>query len=205
MLSHFTQALIAFGPLGVLLLAFIDSMGVPVAAGVDALLIFLAVQSPRTAWISAAVAIAGSAAGNLALFHAARRGGRRFLEKSSKPGRAQRFRMWFRRYGLVTIFVPALVPFPMPLKLFVISAGVLGTRGSTFLGIILLARAVRYGAEVWLGLTLGHASAGFLKSHAWHFAAGGVLLFLALYLLVYFSDSTRRALHSDTGFPPDPS
>jgi membrane protein YqaA with SNARE-associated domain len=192
MFKHFTQALIALGPAGMLALAFLDSTGLPVSAGMDALMIFLAVQAPRTAWISAAAAVVGSTAGNLVLFTAARKGGKRFLEHAAKPGRAQRFRDWFERYGLVTVFVPAFVPFPLPLKLFVISAGVMGTRRSTFLAVVVLARVLRYGSEIWLGVALGRSSEGFLKSHVWHFAAGGLLLFLALYLLVWFNDSARR-------------
>ena len=191
-----TQALIALGPLGVLGLAFLDSTGIPVAAGVDALLIFLAVQSPNSAWLCAVLAIAGSTAGNFVLFTAARKGGQRFLEGSAKSERSKKFRDWFLRYGLVTVFVPALIPIPMPLKLFVVCAGALGTRQTTFLEVVLLARIVRYGGEAWLGVTLGHSSLGFLKAHAWHFALGAVLLFAALYLLVRLNDKARRALNN---------
>ena len=202
MLNHFRQMLVAFGPLGVMALTFLDSTGVPVSAGVDALVIYLAVQSPKTAWLSAVLAIVGSTIGNLVLFTAARKGGRRFLERSAETGRVRKFQGWFVRYGLVTVFVPALVPFPMPLKLFVVSAGVMGTPVLTFLGVILLARTLRYGGDVWLGLVLGSASLKFLETHVWQFALGGVLLFAALYLLVRLNDSTRRALHSPSGLPP---
>jgi membrane protein DedA with SNARE-associated domain len=203
--DHFRQVLVAIGPLGVLALTFLDSTGVPISAGVDALVIYLAVQSPGTAWLSAACAVLGSTIGNLLLFTAARRGGRRFLERSAEKGKVQKFRAWFVRYGVVTVFVPALIPFPMPLKLFVISAGVLGTPLSTFLGVILLARILRYGGDMWLGLALGNASLKFLETHVWHFALGGVLLFAVLYLLVRMNDTTRAALHSHTGLPPDDS
>ena len=202
MFKHFTQALVAFGPLGVLALTFLDSTGVPVSAGVDALIIYLAVQSPKSAWLSALLAIFGSTIGNLVLFTAARKGGQRFLERSAPSGRVQKFRAWFERYGLVTVFVPALIPFPMPLKLFVVSAGVLRSRLSVFLLVILLARVVRYGGDVWLGLTLGKDSLGFLEKHVWQFALGGVVLFAGLFLLVRMNDSTRKALHSPAGIPP---
>ena len=199
MFKHFTEALVAFGPLGVLALTFLDSTGIPVSAGVDALILFLAVQSPRTAWISALLAVAGSLIGNVVLFTAARRGGQRFLERSAPSGRVQKFRAWFERYGLVTVFVPALVPFPMPLKLFVVSAGVLRTRLSSFLGVVLLARILRYGGDMWLGVALGKRSLGFLEHHVWQFALGGVVLLAGLFLLVRMNDSTRRALHAPAG------
>ena len=97
-------------------------------AGVfDALLILLAVERPGVAWICAGMAVIGSTVGSLILFQAAHHGGRRFMENMAPEGRGARFRVWFLRYGLLTVFVPALMPIPMPLKLFVVSAGVLGT------------------------------------------------------------------------------
>ncbi len=127
------------------------------------------------------------------------------MAQSTPSGRIMKFRAWFERYGLVTVFVPALVPFPMPLKLFVVSAGVLRTRMSLFVGVVVLARVLRYGGDVWLGALLGHASLGFIEKHLWHFAVAGVLLFGALYLLVRFNDSSRRALQSHAGVSPGES
>lgn len=173
--------LVAWGPLGILLLSILDSSGVPVAGVFDALLILLAVKSPATGWLCAAMAVAGSTTGNMMLFWTARKSGGR-LAAAPPPGtRAARFRGWFKTYGLVTVFIPALVPIPMPLKLFVVSAGVLGTAPVEFGGVVLIARVLRYFGEVWLGIQLGADSAVFLKTHVWHFTAAAVLLFALLY------------------------
>jgi len=184
LLKHLTDVLIAWGPAGILFLSILDSAGVPVAGVFDALLILIAVERPGVAWLCAGLAVAGSTIGNFVLFWTARRGGQRFMEKAAPEGRAAKFRQWFSRYGLVTVFVPALVPIPMPLKLFVISAGVLGTVPAEFIGVILAARILRYFGEVWLGVTLGKESPAFLKTHAWNFAAGAILLFAILYLFI---------------------
>lgn len=186
MLKHLTDALIAWGPVGILLLSILDSAGIPVAGVFDALLILIAVQRPGVAWLCGGLAVAGSTIGNSMLFWTARRGGRHFMDKAAPEGRASRFREWFVQYGLVTVFVPALVPIPMPLKVFVISAGVLGTAPVQFVGVILVARVFRYFGEVWLGVTLGKESPAFLRTHAWTFAIGAVLLFAVLYLFVQF-------------------
>ncbi|WP_180540230.1 YqaA family protein [Nevskia soli] len=199
MLKHLSQALLALGPLGVLLLAFLDSAGIPIPAGMDLLLIFIAIKTPQVAWFSAVVAIIGSTIGNLALFSAARSGGKRFMEHAASPNRSQKFRNWFLRYGLVTVFIPALMPIPMPLKLFVISAGITGTKRTSFVAVILLARVIRFTALVALGLAVGEQSPTFLKAHAWHFIFGAVLLFIALYVLIRLSDRTRQALRSPEG------
>jgi len=185
------DALVAYGPYGLLVLSFIDSAGIPVAAGMDALLILISVKAPQTAILAASMAVLGSLGGNAILYWAARKGGRRFLAQSQQPGKAQRFRLWFERYGLITIFIPALLPIPMPLKLFVASAGALGTRVRSFLAVVALARILRFGGDAWLGVTVGESSAGFLKAHTWYFLLAAAALFFALYLLVRLSDYWR--------------
>lgn len=194
MLRHLTDALIAWGPAGILLLSILDSSGVPVAGVFDALLVLVAVQRPGAAWLCAGLAVLGSTVGNTILFWTAHRGGRRFMSAANAEGRGGRFREWFRRYGMVTVFIPALVPIPMPLKVFVISAGVTGTSFSEFVGVILLARGIRYFGEAWLGVRLGTESTAFLKAHALDFCLVALLLFAALYGWIRWKD--RRRTHS---------
>jgi membrane protein YqaA with SNARE-associated domain len=188
---HLTEVLIAWGPAGILFLSILDSAGVPVAGVFDALLILIAVERPGVAWLCGGLAVAGSTIGNTLLFWTARRGGGRFMEQAAPAGRAERLRAWFIRYGMVTVFVPALVPIPMPLKLFVISAGVMGTAAAEFVGVILVARILRYFGEIWLGVTLGRESPAFLKTHVWNFAAGAVLVFVFLYLFIHLRERGR--------------
>ena len=102
------------------------------------------------------------------------------MDKAAPEGRAAKFQNWFRRYGIVTVFVPALVPIPLPLKLFVISAGVLGTSLTEFVVVVLVARVLRYFGEAWLGIRLGQESSKFITSHGVDFLAGAVLLALVL-------------------------
>ena len=193
MFRHLTDILIAWGPAGILLLSILDSSGIPVAGVFDALLILIAVERPSVAWLCAGMAVLGSTAGNTMLYWAARKGGSGFMNKAAPEGRAARFRKWFRRYGIITVFIPALIPIPMPLKLFVISAGVTGTALVEFVGVVLLARVLRYFGEAWLGVALGRESTGFLKTHAWHFVEGAVVLFLILYGLILWRDRGANA------------
>jgi membrane protein YqaA with SNARE-associated domain len=127
------------------------------------------------------------------LFWTAHKGSAGFMAKAEPEGRAARFREWFRRYGTVTVFVPALVPIPMPLKVFVISAGVMGTSLAEFTGVVLVARILRYFGEAWLGVRLGLESTAFLKSHIWHFVGGAVALSLLLYVFIRRRDRLRGA------------
>ena len=192
MLLHtIANFLVAIGPWGLLLLAVFDSAGIPLPNGLDAYLIFLSVKDPAGAYRYALISVAGSTLGNVALFLIARHGGRRFMERT-EPGRGERFRTWFNRFGLATVFVPALMPVPMPLKFFVICAGALRTRFVPFLTVILLARFPRYLGEAWLGIRLGQESTAFLKQHVWHFVIAAVALFVLLCLLVLASERWRK-------------
>jgi membrane protein YqaA with SNARE-associated domain len=169
-LNSIKDVLVSYGPFGVLLLAFLDSAGIPVSAGMDALIILVAVQTPDRAWLVALLAVLGSVGGNIVLFSAARkgRGWARKEEKAVAPGEPGRFERWFREYGLITIFVPAVVPvIPLPLKVFVISAGVMRARLGRVLGVIVAARVLRYGGEAYLGIRLGQESMTWLKAQVW--------------------------------------
>jgi membrane protein DedA with SNARE-associated domain len=192
LLRHLTDALVAWGPAGILFLSILDSSGVPVAGVFDAFLILIAVERPSSAWLCAALGVVGSMVGNVILFSASHRGGRRFMNKAAPEGKAARFREWFKRYGMVTVFVPALIPIPLPMKLFVISAGVMGTSMMEFFPVVLIARTLRYFGEAWLGRTLGRESTSYLKSHAWIFGASAVGLFAALYGFILLRDRRRR-------------
>jgi membrane protein YqaA with SNARE-associated domain len=190
LLRTITNFLVAIGPWGLLLLAVLDSSGIPLPNGLDAYLIFLSVRDPAAAYRYALISVAGSTLGNAALFLVARRGGKRCMERT-EPGHGERFRRWFQRFGLATVFVPALMPIPMPLKFFVICAGALRTRFVPFLIVILLARFPRYFGEAWLGIRLGQGSTAFLRQHVWHFVIAAVALFVLLCLLVLASERWR--------------
>ena len=74
------------------------------------------------------------------LFFIARKGGEAYLHRHTLSAAARNLRAWFFEYGLLTVFVPAFVPvIPMPVKIFILSAGALGVSPLTFT-IVLAAR-----------------------------------------------------------------
>jgi len=158
----------------------------------DAVLILLSVKNPAVAWLCAGMAVIGSTIGSTLLFTAARNGSGRFARKGELSPRALRYRRWFRRYGMVTVFVPALMPIPMPLKLTVISAGVLGASKRQFIAVVLAARVLRYFGEAWLGVHFGAGSADYLKTHALHLGLGALGLTLILVAYIYWRGSQHE-------------
>ena len=197
-LYKISAALVAYGPWGVFVLGVVDSFGVPLPAAMDLLLVGIgagSVSRPGHAYFAALLAVLGSVGGNVGLFLAAR-GGALWLKRSQPAAeKRQGFRQWFARYGMLTIFVPALLPAPpLPLKVFVISAGVLRSSLVRFLAVIVLARSMRYFGEVYLGLPLGKDAPDFLARHGWALAGAALALSLALWALVRILDRREPAV-----------
>jgi membrane protein DedA with SNARE-associated domain len=191
-------ALAAYGPWGILLLSVLDSMGIPLPATIDVLLIGIgagSTHSPQKAYLSAFLAIVGSIAGNVVLFQAARHGRKLFSRAEPAPGKSRKFQEWFHRYGLLTVFVPAVIPLiPLPLKVFVISAGALHTPFVRFLAVIVVARVIRYFSLAYLGIQLGADAQGFLQRNGWTLAGIALAMALIFVFLVRFNERRRAEL-----------
>jgi membrane protein YqaA with SNARE-associated domain len=192
LLAKITEFLVALGPWGILLVSFIDSAGIPLTVGLDFLVILLSAKEPHLAPAWVALAVLGSSAGNMLLFYIARKSGERLMKVEAPKSLRARFRIWFNRYGLVTVFIPALVPIPMPMKFFVVCSGAMGIRRVYFLLTVLLARVLRYGGESYLGMQMGEHSTRYLSEHARELGIIAVALFVGLYLLVRLSDRWRK-------------
>jgi membrane protein YqaA with SNARE-associated domain len=133
--------------------------------------------------------------GNFALFHAARYGGKRFAREEAPDGRTRKFRLWFHRYGLLTVFIPSVTPVvPLPLKVFVVSAGAMHTPIRRFLLVLLVARVIRYFGEAYLGMHLGLDAKGFLSDNKWNIA--GLFLAMALVLIALIKWMDRRRVEA---------
>jgi membrane protein YqaA with SNARE-associated domain len=163
----FVATLLSWGPPGLFLLAVLDSAGLPVVGGVDFLLVAIAANHPEQAYLAAVCAIAGSLLGSSVLFGIARKGGEVLLARYIASRHGARMHAWFERYGLVTVFIPALSPLPLPMKIPVFCAGALEVRWAFFIGVVLSARAIRYFALAFLGLRYGQMTFSLLRTHLW--------------------------------------
>jgi membrane protein YqaA with SNARE-associated domain len=184
---QFAGILLGWGPLGVLFLALLDSAGLPVVGGVDALLITIAARDPQQAYLAAVCAVVGSIAGSLILFAIARKGGEVLLSKHVRSRTGARLHVIFQRYGLITVFVPAISPVPLPMKVPIFCAGALQVRLFYFIAVLVSARAIRYFALAYLGRRYGPQTFHFLASH-WIVVAcvaGGLAIAASVALRLY--------------------
>ena len=173
-------------------LAFIESIGIPNPGGTDALLLFVAIKRPDTAILCAVLATAGSLLGSAVFYEIVSKGGDKFLLRYTLSGRGKRFRAWAQRYGMVTVFISALLPlFFLPLKVFSACACAMGVSRTRYMLVMAAARIPRYAGLAYLGAQLGENSTAWIKGHTWHMAAFAVALFGILYALLKWNDRTR--------------
>ena len=97
---------------------------------------------------------------------------------------------------MLTIFIPAFVPvIPMPMKIFILSAGAMGVSPWTFVLVLSGARIPRYVFLAWLGTKLGKDTLPYLGHHLWQF----ILLAATLFVILYYG---IRWLHHRTRLRP---
>ena len=191
-MKSISQILLAWGLPGTLLIGIIDGAGLPNPSGPDIALGLYASQRPEDAYLAAALAVIGSLIGSTILFLLARKGGEMYLDRHTVSARGKRWRRWFQHYGLITVFIPGLIPFPLPLKIAVVCAGALGIPLRAFLVVLAAARIPRYFAIAYLGRKLGEESLTYLTTHKWDLALIALGLFVFAFLLVKLSDYRRE-------------
>ena len=142
------------GP-GLAIVAFLDSSFLSFPEVNDVLIVLLVIQYPERWLYYAATTTLGSVAGCYALYMLGRKGGEAFLRRRFHPGKVERGMAIFRRFGMLAIIVPSLLPPPTPFKIFVLLAGASQVRPLTFLTAVAVGRGVRYGGEALLAYLYG--------------------------------------------------
>jgi membrane protein YqaA with SNARE-associated domain len=186
----------ALGGVGLLLSAFIDSSFVPLPLVTDLLLMELSCRHPLRMPYYAAMAAVGSLVGCIWIYWIARKGGQAYYRKTQghPPGRIRRY---IQDYPMASVFLPAIAPFPVPFKPFVIAQGVFQVPFGTFVIGTLLGRGALFFVEAFLGARYGSAAKQFLVEQKWAsiaLAFGLVLVFFLIRRLL----AVRRAEYSQS-------
>lgn len=108
-------------------------------------------------------AAVGSVLGCWLLYSIMRRGGQALLRKRFKPERIEQVERAYARFGILAIAIPAILPPPLPFKIFVATAGTLGYPRWKFLLTVMIARSFRYYVEGILAVFYGRRVISFLK------------------------------------------
>jgi len=144
------------GALGLFSVAVFDSSVVPVTlpGSTDLLLLWL-VANHGDPWLLALSAIAGSLLGGYTTWQVGRRGGEAALRHYVPARLLGRIVRWVGHHPVLTVFLPALLPPPIPLLPFALASGALGVTRNRFLVVYGAARTMRYSVIAWVGVVYG--------------------------------------------------
>src|ERR671931_242746 len=121
----------------------------------DYLVVARCTKDPKSVFYFPLFAAAGSVLGCLLLYTIMRRGGQAVLRRKFRAENIARVERAYARYGFLAIAVPALLPPPMPFKIFVATAGTLEYPRWRFLLTVMVARSLRYTVEGALAVFYG--------------------------------------------------
>lgn len=179
-LPGWLQNLVAvMGGGGLFVVAFFDSSVLSFPFITDALVMQLSFASPARMPYYAAMAATGSLAGCIWLYLLAKKGGETYFRRHA-AGRAEKVKEWVDEHAFLSVFIPAILPPPLPFKIFVLAEGVFQVPLRTFILAILLGRGLRYLAEGIIAVHYGDAALDFLKIHSGAAALSVVAVLLLL-------------------------
>ena len=139
-------------------------------------------------------AAAGSVIGCNLLYTIVRRGGQAVLRKRFNLNSIKKVERAYERFGFLAIGIPAILPPPLPFKIFVATAGALEYPRWKFLLTVMIARSFRYYVEGILAVFYGQRVLLFLKDNGLIIIsiAGSVVLIGVIIYLV----RRRRSVHA---------
>lgn len=175
------------GP-GLVLLGLADNSFIPLTGGMDALAIVLSATHKDLWWYYALMATLGAVIGGYITYGIGKKGGKEALEDRVPHKRLQRIYERFEtRGGFWAIFIPAMLPPPIPFVPFLVAAGALEYPTKKFFAAITSGRFIRYAVACYLGHIYGRQILRFMRHYyqpiLWTFVVLFLLGCLSAYLL----------------------
>src|ERR671919_2445169 len=152
----------------------------------DYLVVGRCFKYPTAAFYFPLFAAIGSVIGCNLLYTIIRRGGQAVLRRRFNLASIKRVERAYERFGFFAIGIPAILPPPLPFKIFVATAGALEYPRWKFLLTVMIARSFRYYVEGILAVFYGQRVLLFLKDNRLVIlsVAGSLALIAAIVYLV---------------------
>lgn len=158
----------------------------------DYLVVGRCFKYPSAAFYFPLFAATGSVIGCHILYSIVRRGGQAVLRKRFPLQSIKRVERAYERFGFFAIAIPAILPPPLPFKIFVATAGALEYPRWKFLLTVMIARSLRYYVEGILAVYYGRRVLLFMKDNGLVIVSIVATLVL-IGLIVYFIIRQRRS------------
>ena len=183
-------------------LAIVDSSSIPMP--IDPLVIDYVAHDHARFVLICFMAAAGSAIGSMLPYYLGRAGGELFLLKRINRKRYEQLRDRFEKQEFLAIMIPAMMPPPMPVKLFEFAAGVFEMKPVWYFLAIFAGKFVRF--LVWAVITIFygpailHSITRALHEHLGYVMGGAGILIVGLGVYVVRKLFDRRR---GTRFPAE--
>src|SRR5689334_12311541 len=167
----------------------------------DYLVVGRCFKYPAAAFYFPLFAATGSVVGCSLLYTIVRRGGQAVLRKRFNLQSIKRVEQAYEHYGFLAIGIPAVLPPPLPFKIFVATAGALEYPRWKFLLTVMIARAVRYYVEGILAVFYGRRVLLFIRDNGLvivSIVATLVLIGVGVYILLKRRRGPAATLPSDS-------
>ena len=185
------------GGRGLFLVAFLDSSFLSLPEINDILVIVMVIENKELMTYYASMATLGSVAGCLLLYGIGSRGGQPLLRKRFGGPRLERAMELSRKYGVLAVAVPAILPPPAPFKVFVLLAGVSRVPLLQFVLAVAFGRGIRYFGEGWLAVRYGDAAIEILAQNGNTVSVVLAVVILVLGATYFFWRRFRRVSAND--------
>src|SRR4249920_630719 len=166
----------ALGAPGIFLVAFLDSSILSLPEIADLLVIWMVTNNKSRLVLYVVSATLGSLLGCLLLYWIGRKGGASFVHKRFGSTNVERTLNAFRRYGVMAVLIPSILPPPAPFKIFVLMAGIADISVARFSTAILIGRGLRYTVEGLLALWYGERAIAFIRQNGTTIALAAVII-----------------------------
>jgi membrane protein YqaA with SNARE-associated domain len=156
---------LALGAPGLFFVAFLDSSVLSLPEIADLLIVYMVVHHKARFLLYATAATAGSIGGCVFLYLLARAGEERLIRKRFTTATVEKTLGIFRRWGLMAVLIPSLLPPPAPFKIFVLLAGVGGITLPRFAVAVAIGRGLRYFVLGLLAIRYGDRAIAYLHEN----------------------------------------
>src|SRR6201990_1799077 len=196
-LAHWLHDFVAAAPIyiaapAMVLIGTLDSSLLSLPEINDYLVVARCYSDPKSVFYFPLFAAAGSVLGCLLLYTIMRRGGQAVMRRRFSAENIARVERAYARFGFLALAIPALLPPPLPFKIFVATAGALEYPRWKFLVTVMLARSLRYYVEGILAVFYGRRVLLFFRDNGLVITSIVATLVL-LGFLVYFLVVRRKS------------
>lgn len=190
---------------GVFAVSAIDATIIPLAipGSTDLLLLWL-ISHGTNPWGLVASALIGSTLGAYTTWKLGKKGGEAGIKRYVPPRYQERVRGWSQRHPVLAVFLPPLLPPPIPLWPFLLAAGALGVSFQRFVAAFASGRALRYGLVGWIAMRYGRKAVGFWSAlDKWSVPILSAFAVLTVAGLAYGIWKLRRQGRESAGEQPE--